>query len=161
MVVFSAVLDITLLAIVVGIISQALQRKLMDKKAQKARQQAMKEKQAKLKELMKKGDEQSKNEAERLNRELMQDMKEMFKGMQKFMIASFIVIIPIFYLFVSAYSKETFNVFGWIVPKFIFPPHIVWYIISSIGFSIILNLIMKVKERTEIQQKTELPKLNE
>jgi len=146
MVVFSPVIDITLLAILVGVISQALQRKLMDKKAQKAKQDGMKEKQKKLKELMSKGDEQSKKEAEKINMELMQDMKEMFKGMQKFMIASFIVIIPIFYLFVSAYSKETFNVFGWAVPEFFFPPHIVWYIISSIGFSIIFNLIMKVVE---------------
>ncbi len=143
MVVFSPVIDITLLAVIVGLISQALQRKLMDKKAQKQKQQAMKEKQKKLKELMQKGDEKSKKEAEQLNSELMQDMKEMFKGMQKFMIASFVIIIPIFYLFVSGYQKETFNVFGWIVPEFIFPPHIVWYFISSIGFSIVFNLIMK------------------
>ncbi|PIN98690.1 MAG: hypothetical protein COT90_03115 [Candidatus Diapherotrites archaeon CG10_big_fil_rev_8_21_14_0_10_31_34] len=151
MVVFSAVIDITLLAILVGVISQALQRKLMDKKAQKAKQDGMKEKQKKLKELMSKGDEQSKKEAEKLNMELMHDMKEMFKGMQKFMIASFIVIIPIFYLFVSAYKEETFNVFGWIVPQFFFPPHIVWYIISSIGFSIVFNLIMKAVEKSEMK----------
>jgi len=151
MVVFSAVIDITLLAILVGVISQALQRKLMDKKAQKAKQDGMKEKQKKLKELMSKGDEQSKKEAEKLNMELMHDMKEMFKGMQKFMIASFIVMIPIFYLFVSAYKEETFNVFGWIVPQFFFPPHIVWYIISSIGFSIVFNLIMKAVEKSEMK----------
>lgn len=147
MVVFSAVIDIVLFAIVVGIISQALQRKLMDKKAQKAKQEAMKEKQKKLKELMKNQDEKSKKEAERLNMELMSDMKEMFKGMQKFMIASFIVIIPIFYLGVSAYVKETFVVFGWTVPHFIFPPYIVWYIISSIAFSLVFNAVMKVIEK--------------
>jgi len=111
----------------------------------------MKEKQKKLKELMSKGDEQSKKEAEKLNMELMHDMKEMFKGMPKFMIASFIVMIPIFYLFVSAYKEETFNVFGWIVPQFFFPPHIVWYIISSIGFSIVFNLIMKAVEKSEMK----------
>ncbi len=146
MVVFSAVLDVTLFAVIVGLISQALQRKLMDKKAQKAKQQAMKEKQKKLKELMKQGDEASKKEAERLNMELMGDMKDMFKGMQKFMIASLIVIMPIFYLGVSTYAKETFIVFGWKVPQFIFPPYIVWYFISSIIFSIIFNLIMKAVE---------------
>ena len=147
MVVFSPVIDITILAVIVGIISQALQRKLMDKKGQKAKQDAMKEKQKKLKELMKKGDEQSKKEAEKINMELMHDMKEMFKGMQKFMIASFVVIIPIFYLFVSAYQEETFSVFGWIVPDFIFPHHIVWYFISSIAFSIVFNAVMKIIEK--------------
>jgi len=151
MVVFSAVIDVSIFAIVVGIISQILQRKLMDKKGQKAKQNAMKEKQNKLKELMKNQDEKSKREAERLNAELMTDMKEMFKGMQKFMIASFVIIIPIFYLGVSNYVKETFVVFGWTVPQFFFPPHIVWYIISSIGFSIVFNLIMKVVEKSEMK----------
>jgi len=61
------------------------------------------------------------------------------------------VMIPIFYLFVSAYKEETFNVFGWIVPQFFFPPHIVWYIISSIGFSIVFNLIMKAVEKSEMK----------
>jgi len=146
MVLFSAVLDVSLFAVLVGLISQALQRKLMDKKGQKAKQEAMKEKQKKLKELMKQGDEKSKKEAERINMELMGDMKDMFKGMQKFMIASLIVVMPIFYLGVSSYKEEIFVVFGWQVPQFIFPPYIVWYFISSIIFSLIFNLIMKVVE---------------
>jgi uncharacterized membrane protein (DUF106 family) len=149
MVVFSPVIDVSLFAVMVGIISQILQRKLMDKKGQKLKQQQMKEKQAKLKELMKQDNEQAKKEAERLNMELMSDMKDMFKGMQKFMIASFIVILPIFYLGVSAYAKETFIVFGWQVPEFFFAPYIVWYIMSSIVFSLIFNAVMKVVERDD------------
>jgi len=154
MAVFSAVIDVSLFAIVVGIISQILQRKLMDKKGQKAKQQAMKEKQAKLKELMKNNDEKSRQEAEKLNSELMTDMKEMFKGMQKFMIASLVVIMPIFYLGVSNYAKEIFIVFGWEVPQFIFPPYIVWYMISSIAFSLIFSTIMKVVEPALEKRKT-------
>ncbi len=147
MVVFSAVIDVSLFAILVGIISQVLQRKLMNKKEQKAKQDKMKEKQKKLKELMKNQDEKSRKEAEQLNIELMQDMKDMFKGMQKFMIASFVVILPIFYLGVSSYAKETFIVFGWQVPEFFFAPYIVWYMISSIIFSLIFNAVMKIIEK--------------
>ena len=148
MVLFSPVIDIALFAVVVGIISQVLQRKLMDKKGQKQKQDAMKEKQKRLKELMKKGDEKSKQEAEKLNKELMSDMKEMFKGMQKFMLASLVVIAPIFLLGVNAYAQDTFVVFGWNVPHFIFPPYIVWYFICSIVFSLIFNGIMKVIEKS-------------
>ncbi|MBU2100939.1 DUF106 domain-containing protein [Candidatus Micrarchaeota archaeon] len=151
MVVFSPVIDVALLAVVVGIISQILQRKLMDKKGQKQKQDAMKEKQKKLKELMKQNDEKSRKEAEKINMELMSDMKEMFKGMQKFMLASFVFILPIFYLGVSTYKEEVFVVFGWTVPEFIFPPYIVWYFICSIVFSLIFNAGMKVIEKSEMK----------
>jgi uncharacterized membrane protein (DUF106 family) len=147
MTVFSPVIDVSLLAVVVGVISQVLQRKLMNKKEQKEKQERMKEKQKRLKELMQKNDEKSRKEAERLNAELMEDMKSMFGGMKKYMIASFVVVLPIFYLGVSSYKNAEFVVFGWTVPHFIFPPYIVWYFISSIIFSVIFNAAMKAIEK--------------
>ena len=115
----------------------------------------MKDKQKQLKELMKNEDEKSKKEAEKLNMEIMQDMKNMFGGMRNYMIASFVVILPIFYLGVSNYAKEIFIVFGWQVPQFIFPPYIVWYMICSIAFSLIFNAVMKVIDPVLEKRKTE------
>ncbi len=163
MVLITPVIDIALIALLVAVISRTLQWKMIGRDKMKQQQQSMKEKQKRLKELMKKeretGDEKTrkeiKKEIDELNQIMLEEMSEMMKGNMRFMLVSFIVIIPIFFLGVSGYSGETFPIGSFTVPviNWYVPPYIVWYIICSIAISIVFSIIFKIYDKTKEKKK--------
>ena len=147
--------DITLIAIGLGIVSQALQRKLMNKKAMKANQEKMKEKQKKLNELLKKEDKKSKNEAESIQKEMLEEMNVMMKGSMRMMMASMIIFIPTFWYLGGVYGNEIISLpfpIPWFGAKEFIELYnetswMGWYVLNSLFFSILFNMAMNLYEK--------------
>ena len=99
-------MDIALIAIVFGIFSFTVNRKLIDQKAMKASQKDMGEKRKKAMELMKKNDEKSKKEADKLNQEMMEATTKTLGGTLKAMVVVLVVFFPIYWLINASYSDQ-------------------------------------------------------
>lgn len=161
----SPVVDIAIIAVVLVTTIQALQRKFVDRKKMKEDQKAIKEKQKKVRELMKKTDEKSKKEMEKLNKEVMESMSTMMQGSMRSMIISMAVIIPLWMFIGGTYANAIialpfpipfFSAFNWLDPGswFSFKLYtetnwIGWYILISLSFSILLNIVLKIVEKVK------------
>lgn len=154
---FSPMADIGLIAFVLAIVSQALQRKFLDKKKMKEHQDTIKEKQSKIKELASKNDVNLKSEIEKLELETMETMNLMMKNSLRHMVVTFIIIIPAFWWIGSTYagtsvkmpfplpvmhrdfSFEITQTLGWFW----------YYFYASLVSSLVLNALMNVLEKND------------
>ena len=163
MVFLDIVIEISLIALVVVVVSKFLQAKMIDKKKQKEAQAQMKEKQKKIKELMKKGDEKSKNEMDRLQKEMLEDMNATMQGTMKYMIFSMPLFFGAFFVLGSLYGNMLFNA-PFLLPKFqdffFLNPltwipvgwgyetgWLKWYFIIYLVASIIIAVTLKIREK--------------
>jgi len=151
----SPIVDIAIISFAMALISQILQRKLVNMKKMKASQAQMKEMQKKLNELLKKEDEQSKKEAARLQNEMLKAMNETMKGSMKHMLISLPIFWGIFAVAGAVYLGATINTpialpvlhrdFSFeITPKVSW---LWWYIYCSVGFSIVFSIILKIVDK--------------
>jgi len=154
MVFFSPMVDIALIALIVGFISQAVQHMTGTRKAMKEHGVKMKERQKKMKELMQKNDDKSKKEVEKLQQEMLDSFSDSMKGMWKTMIVLLVISLPIFYMIGVVYGDSEiglpiplpwfslgFNVFDlstWGIEFYSSTTVIGWYILSSIITSLII-----------------------
>jgi uncharacterized membrane protein (DUF106 family) len=146
-----AMLEITVVSLGMVVISQILQRKLVDKGAMKANQDKIKEKQRRLKELVGKEDSKSKGEAEKLQREMMELLGQSMQGTLKHMLVSFPIFILIFWLLGQAYGGTVIHLplslpvihrnFSFEITRTV--SWLWWYIYSSLGISVALSLGLK------------------
>lgn len=151
----NAQIDIVLIAVVLSIISQVMSRKLVDRKKMKAQQAEMKEKNKRIKELTAKGDEKSKAEAMRMQQEMLSEMGATMKGSMRLLMFSMVVYLPMFAVIRWLYADaviplpvpipwfgsesliELYNETNWIG----------WYILCSLVFSLIGNVLFKLAEK--------------
>ncbi len=151
----SAQVDIALIAIALAIVSQMMQRKLVDKKGMKRKQEEMKKKQEMVKELMKRTDEKSKSELQALEQEMMESMSTMMKGSMKLMVFSMILFIPTLWFLSASYEGIAVDLpipipwFGG--DRFIMLYNrtnwIGWYVLCSLCFNLGLNAIINLYEK--------------
>ncbi len=163
MVFLDIVIEISLIALAVVVISKILQSKMIDKKKQKAAQAQMKEKQKKIKELMKNGDEKSKNEVDRLQKEMLEDMNATMQGTMKYMLFSMPLFFGAFFILGSLYGGILFNApimlpkfqgffflnpFTWIPVGWGYETGwLKWYFIIYLIASIIIAVTLKIREK--------------
>ena len=146
-------MDIALIAIVFGIFSFTVNRKLIDQKAMKASQKDMGEKRKKAMELMKKNDEKSKKEADKLNQEMMEATTKTMGGTLKAMAVVMIVFFPLFGTINTSYNGKIID-----LP---FPVPFLgaqtswfwWWVVVGIITSIVLQIGVKVFEMTKAKRK--------
>lgn len=143
--VVSPMVDIAVIAILITIFSTIVQKKTGVKKEQKEMQKEMKEKQKKLMELQKEGKTES-PEFKKLQQEIMSSTMNMMKKSFKPMLITMIVILPVFAFIKWNYGAAIISlpVLAYNVSWFW------WYIIISIGASIIIGLISKYV-KTEVK----------
>ncbi len=163
MAVVDPVVGISVVAIILVVISRFLQRKMIDKKKQKAAQARMKEKQAKIKELMKNEDEKSKNEMKQLQQEIFEEMNETMQGSMKYMIVSLPLFLGAWWLMGYFYGGQLFttpfpvpkfegffmfNPFTWVPTSWVTASgYAKWYIINYFIVAIVLGIAMKIREK--------------
>lgn len=163
MALISPVVDISLVALVLVVVSRLLQGRMIDKEKQKEAQKRMKEKQGRIKELMKNGDEKSKNEMQRLQQEIFEEMNETMQGSMKYMVTSLPLFLGAWWVMGYFYGGLMFstpflvpkfegffllNPFTWIPTGFVAETgYAKWYIISYFIFAIVLGIALKVREK--------------
>ncbi len=162
MVLFNPMVELSLIAVAMVIIQQAIQEKIGNKKQLKEHQEKMKNIQEKVKGLIKKDDEKSRNERESLEKEMIESMNIVMQGSMKFMVVSLVIVLPLFWIAGLVYGAETINLplpVPWFAASLeLFNPltwielysqtnWIGWYVLNSIIFSIlIVNPLMKIIE---------------
>ena len=163
MAIINPLIDISLIAVAVVVISKVMQAKFIDRKKQKESQERMKEKQKKIKELMHKEDEKSKNEIEKLQKELLEEMNETMQGTMRYMMFSLPVFFGAFFILGAMFGIEMFET-PFLVPKFegfFFLNPFTWipvgwveqsgwlklYFITYLVTSIIIGIAMKIREK--------------
>lgn len=147
-------MDIALIAVLFGLFSFAVNRKLVDQKAMKASQKEMGEKRKKAMELMKKNDEKSKKEADKLNQEMMEATTKTMGGTLKAMVVVMIVFFPLFGFINGAYNGKIialpFNVpFLGTQSSWFW-----WWVVVGLITSIALQIGIKIFEMTKEKRKT-------
>ena len=163
MALISPIVDISLVALVLVVVSRFLQSKMIDKDKQKAAQARMKEKQAKIKELMKNEDEKSKNEMQRLQQEMFEEMNETMQGSMRYMLVSLPLFLAAWWLMGWLYGGQLFatpfpvpkfegffflNPFTWAPVGWVLESgYAKWYIINYFIFAIMLGVGMKAREK--------------
>lgn len=138
---FNPQIDIALISLGFGIISQIMTHTLLDKQGMKENQKVMKEKQKQFQELLKKNDPASQEQAEKIQKEMMDMSMSSMKGMPKFMIISMIIFLPLLGWVSGSYGEA-------VIPLF-FPLTLIWastnwfwwYFGCSLVISIFLNKI--------------------
>jgi uncharacterized membrane protein (DUF106 family) len=163
MVLISPIVDIAIVSFGMAIVSQILQRKLIDRKKTKESQAQMKQMQKQLNELLKHGDEKSKLESARIQNELLKLMNDQMKGSMKHMLVSLPIFWIVFAVIGTVYGNvqinaplplpvihrnlafEIIQVVSWLW----------WYIYCSLFFSVILSIILNAfdKMKTKSQEK--------
>jgi len=162
MVFFDPLVEISLIAMAVVVISRAMQAKFIDKDKQKAAQARMKEKQTKIKELMKNEDEKSKNEMQRLQQEMMEEMSETMQGSMRYMMFSLPIFFGAFFVlrmfyenqvFATPFEVPTFSNFFFLNPFSWIPTGLAmetgwlrWYFLTYLATSISLGIIFKIRD---------------
>jgi len=169
MAIISPLVDISLIALAVVVVSRFMQRKFIDKKKQKAAQKNMKEKQAQIKELMKNNDDKSKQEMQKLQQEIMEEMSETMQGSMRYMMFSLPVFFGAFFIMGQFYGGTLFET-PFLVPKFEnffmlnpftwIPTGLVgetgwlkWYFLTYLAVSIVLGVTLKIKEKIQERNK--------
>jgi uncharacterized membrane protein (DUF106 family) len=163
MALISAVVDISLVAVLLVVVSRLLQGRMIDKDRQKAAQARMKEKQGRIKELMKNEDERSKNEMKQLQQEIFEEMNETMQGSMKYMIVSLPLFLAAWWLMGWLYGGQLFatpfavpkfdgffflNPFTWIPSGWVLESgYAKWYIVVYFIVAIVLGIAMKVREK--------------
>ncbi|MFH1586935.1 MAG: EMC3/TMCO1 family protein [Candidatus Diapherotrites archaeon] len=155
MVFLSPQFDIAVITFVLAIVSQILRRVLMNPSEMKVQQAAMKEKQGKMKELMNKNDHKSAKELEKMQKEMMESMGAMMSGSMKLMFVSMLIFLPIFWFLGSTYADVTISLpipipwFGGdlLIMLYNETNFYGWYILTSLFFSIILNVVIGQVEK--------------
>jgi len=158
--IISPAIDIAIIAIVLAVLSMAIQIKFLDWKKTRRMQKSVQEKNKKVMELMKKGDEHSKKEAEELQRQLMQEMSEQFKNLPKQMIISLVIFLPAFalirYLYEGAGALLTLPI-DFTLDAVIFKTNLAtwgwfkWYALCGFVASIVLTTVLgKLEEKGKI-----------
>ncbi|MDD5163547.1 MAG: EMC3/TMCO1 family protein [Candidatus ainarchaeum sp.] len=164
MVLISPIVDIAIISFFMAIVSQILQRKLIDRKKMKESQEKMKQMQKQMNELLKRGDEKSKLESSRIQNEMLQLMNAQMKGSMKHMLVS----LPIFWIVFAAIGAFYIGVqitsplpLPIIHRNFAFEitPNVSWlwwYIYCSLAFSVVLSIILNIldKMKAKTSEKT-------
>ena len=157
---FGAMVDIALISVGLTLVLQFVQRKFMNRGQMKLQQEEMKRKQKRMKELMQRNDEKAKGELQQLEKEMMEGMNEMMSGSMKQMLFTMVLIIPLWAFFGWNYAEVAidlpipvpfFTAFNLFDPLSWFAwqlweqtSWIGWYVLVSLSFSIVLNLIITV-----------------
>ena len=147
-------MDIALIAILFGLFSFIVNRKLIDQKAMKATQKEMGEKRKKAMELMKKNDEKSKKEADKLNQEMMEATTKTMGGTLKAMAVVMIVFFPLFAVINGSYEGKIIDLplnvpfLGTQTSWFW------WWVVIGLITSIVLQIGIKIFEMTKEKVKT-------
>ena len=157
MVFISPQIDIALVAVALSIVSQLMQRRFVNKKEMKRKQNEMKEKQERMKELMKSEDPKAKNEADALQAEMMENMSTMMKGSMKLMVFSMVLFIPTLWFLSSTYEGIAINLpipipwFGGesFIMLYNTTSWLGWYILCSLTFSLSLNAAINIYEKVK------------
>ena len=151
--IINPVIDIAAFAVILAVISIAVQIKFLGWKKTRVLQKSIQEKNKKAMELMKKGDAQSKKEADEIQKQVMQDMSEQFKNLPKQMIISLIIFLPPFTLIRMYYGDSGYLIqLPWDIPilgaKW---GWLKWYFVTGFIASILLNTILgKLEEKGKI-----------
>jgi len=157
---FGAMTDIALISIGITLVLQVIQKKFMNRGQMKVQQEEMKRRQKRMKELMQRDDEKAKSELQQLEKEMMEGMNEMMSGSMKQMMVTMVLVVPLWAFFGWNYTGlaidlpvavpffAAFNLFdplSWFAWKFWEQTSwIGWYVLVSLSFSIVLNLIITV-----------------
>ena len=146
-------MDIALIAVLFGLFSFGVNRKLIDQKAMKATQKDMGEKRKKAMELMKKNDEKSKKEADKLNQEMMESTTKTMGGTLKAMVVVMIVFFPLFGIINASYEGKIISLplnvpfLGTETSWFW------WWVVVGIITSIVLQIGIKIFESMKEKNK--------
>ncbi|HLD58466.1 MAG TPA: EMC3/TMCO1 family protein [archaeon] len=160
----SPIVDIALVSFAMAIVSQILQRKLIDRKKMKQSQEQMKAMQKQLKELAKQDNEKARQESARIQNEMLKSMNENMKGSMKHMVVS----LPIFFVVFAVAG----GLYGGQLVHLPFPLPVVhrdfsfeitatvswlwWYIYCSLAFSIIFSIILKAVDKAKIKKEEKI-----
>ncbi len=152
---FDAMIEISLVTLVLAFVSQFIQNKFVDRDKMKAKQLEMKEKQKRMKELAGKSDQKSLKELEVLEGELLESMQEMMSGSTKVMVFSLLVFFPAFVLLGHFYSDvvislpvplpwfaegfDLFNVSSWGIKFYSETNWLGWYFVSYLIITLLIN----------------------
>lgn len=155
MALISPQVDIAMIAIGLSIVSQIIQRKVVNRGEMKRKQAEMKGKQNRIKELMKRNDTKSKNELQVLEREMMEAMSTMMKGSMKMMVYSMILFIPTLWFLSSSYGNEVIPLpisIPWFGTESLIQLYnetnwIGWYVLTSLICSLSFNAIINIYEK--------------
>ena len=161
---FGAMVDIALITVVLYAVSQAIQKKFMNKEEMKKQQEEVKQKQARMKELMKKDDQKSKNELESLQNEMMAAMQKMMSGSSKVMLYSMVVFLPALWILGAFYGEaiialpvplpwlsngfDLFSIGTWGVEMYSETSWFGWYFVCFLVLSIAVNIITGLMKKT-------------
>ncbi len=158
MVLIDPTIEIICIALGINLFNQIIRRKFYHPKEMKEDQKKMKKIQEKQKELMLKTDEKSKKELETIQEEMMKHFGETMGKTNKIMIVTMVVLFPL-YIFVlpNLYKGTTFGL-PFPIPWFGENWSIVFYnetnwlgllVLSSMIIGLILNIVLKVYEKTK------------
>lgn len=150
----SALVDITLISIALGGVSQYIQHVFFDKKGMMEKQKAMRGHSSKMKELMKKEDEKSMRELKALEKEMMDGFSETMGKQTKMMVVMMVVYLPVLWYLPDAYSGAIQMPFAipWLGQSWnlIFTSTtnwLGWYFLSALAFGILLNFVLSAAEK--------------
>ncbi|GEM_PF-1482273 len=165
MVFFNPQLEVSLIAIVLTLVSQAVQITFGNKKEMLRHQGEMKKRQDKMKELAKSKHPDAKKQIEEAEKEMLESMNVVMKSSMKLMVASFVIFVPAFFFLSQIYEGLVFGLpipIPWVAPEpgfDFFNPFtwfslysqtnfIGWYALNALIFSLlIVNPIMKFLEK--------------
>ena len=150
------VTDIALAAMALTVISQIIQRKLVDREKMKKQQQKMRDHQKRMKELTQKQDKQSKQEMERIEKEFMETANETMRGSLKQLAVSTPIILIAFWYLGETYRDDVIQLpvqLPWFgsngIQLFSETTWIGWYVVNAIIFAVALNIIISFIEKAK------------
>lgn len=162
------IVDIALISFAMAIVSQILQRKLVDRKKMKQTQEQMKAMQKQLQELAKQDNEKAKLESARIQNEMLKLMNESMKGSMKHMVVSLPIFFIVFAFLAGFYAGQLIQApfplpvvhrnFSFEITQTI--SWLWWYIYCSLAFSIIFSIILKIADSAKRKKEEKMLEKN-
>lgn len=154
---FSPAVDIALISAILAVISQVMQRVLVNRKEQKRKQKEINENNKRMKELMKRNDEKSAKELAALQKEMMESMSTMMSGNMRMLAVMSIIYIPVYWFLGETYAATVIPLpvpIPWfssesLIAFYTSTSWIGWYVLTALVFGLGINAVIGIVEKTQ------------